>query len=107
MKDKEVLKQFDMIFCSNSQKHLQDMPVLMKIFSKLDDSFYIVDDEYEKLRKEKISIESKLLPKLSVEERTLYNNLEEIENKMKGQCEKQMFVFGYLLARQIDFESKK
>ena len=107
MKDEEILKHFDMIFCSNSQKHLQDMPVLMKIFSKLDDSFYIVDDEYQKLRKEKISIESKLLPKLSVEERTLYNELEEVENQMKGQREKQMFIFGYLLARQIDFESKK
>ena len=107
MKEEDIINQFDMIFCSNSQKHLQDMPVLMKVFNKLDDSFYIVDDEYERLRKQKISIESKLLQKLSADEMTLYNKLEEFENHMKGQREKQMFLFGYLLARQIDFESKK
>ena len=107
MKDEEILKQFDMIFCSNSQKHLQDMPVLMKIFSKLDDSFYIVDDEYEKLRKEKISIESKLLQKISADERTLYNNLEEVDNQMKGQREKQMFIYGYLIAKHLNLKSNK
>ena len=107
MKDEEILKQFDMIFCSNSQKHLQDMPVLMKIFNKLDDSLYIVDEEYEGLRMQKVERERKLLQKLSVDERTLYNELEEVENQMKGQREKQMFLFGYLLARQIDFEAKK
>lgn len=106
MKEEDIINQFNMIFCTETKKHLKDMPVLMKIFNKLDDSFYIVDDEYENLRKQKIEIESRLLQKIFNDERTLYNKLEEIENKMKGQREKQMFLFGYLLAKQIDTESK-
>lgn len=104
----EIIERFDKTFGTDTFKKIDvnNMPILSTIFNSLGEDLYIFDEQYEKLRKEKIAIESKLVQTFSKEEDKLYNELWDLDNRMVAQREQQMFIYGYLIAKHIEKETK-
>lgn len=109
MENEEIIKRFDETFFTNTMKDidLKNMPILTAIFKGLGENLYIFDEPYEKLRKQKINVESKLIKSFSEEEDKLYNELWDLDNKLVSQREQQMFIYGYLIARHLEKETEK
>lgn len=106
--EEKVIKRFDDTFGTETKGlYLQKMPILTAIFKGLGDDLYIQDESYEILRKQKIELESKLVRTFSRCEEMLYTELSEIENKLVGKRELQLFLCGYLVATHINEEVGK
>lgn len=107
MEDEELLKQFDSLYSSDIMKkiNINHMPGLTAIFKGLGDSLYIQDENYQELRKQKIELESKLFQTISQDEKKVYTDIIDIQNKMDGNIELKLFKLGFLIAKQLEFET--
>ena len=105
----EIIERFDKTFGTDTLKNIDinNMPILSTIFKEFGENLYIFDEAYEKLRKQKIDVENKLVQTFSREEDKLYNELWDIDNRMVAQREQQMFMYGYLIATHLNKETKK
>lgn len=109
MENEEIIKRFDDTFGTDTLKNIDinNMPILTAIFKSLGEDLYIFDNEYEQLRMQKIDVENNLVQTFSKGEDILYKKLEDVDNKMKAQREKQMFLFGFLISKHINKEVGK
>ena len=82
------------------------MPLLEMIFERFEEDLYTPDKEYEKLRKKQIEIYSKLESTLKEEQIKLFDEYWKINSEMKTKTEKQLFIFGYIIACEIKEEIK-
>lgn len=105
--EENILKHFDKIFGTKVAKHIGiNIPLLRKIFEKFEEELYVSSNNYNELRKEQIKIADKLYLTFSKEQQTLYERYWEVTNQLSSIDSEQMFYFGFLIAKELDKESK-
>ena len=102
--EKEILENFDKIIGTNKKIDISKFPLLLKIFEQYRDDIFVKSQEYKELEQEKQSIENKINPNFSDEQKQLFEEYWNIENKIESEIEKQIFLFGYLIRNEIENE---
>lgn len=109
-KDKatELLKHFDSVFETETFKHIifNDMKLLQKMFELFEYELYKPSPVYEKLRQQHIKLSDRLEKSFTKEQEKMFEEFMEIGNKMLVEENEQLFYFGFILAKEIEKESK-
>lgn len=105
--EKEILKHFDSIFNTDTVNNVKfdDMKLLKAIFDYFDNDIYNASQEYEKLRKEHNRIETEFEDTLTYKQKEMYDKCCEIKCSMTVEQEQQLFLFGYIVAKELNIES--
>lgn len=105
--EKEILQHFDNIFGTKVANHIKlNIPLLRIIFEKFEEDLYVSSSKYNDLRKEQIKISNKLYPTFTQEQKDLFENYWQITNQLGSLEDEQLFYFGFLMAQELEKESK-
>ena len=104
--EKEILENFDKIIGANNAKKMDisKFPLLLKIFEQYRDDIFVKSQEYKELEQNRKNIEDKINLSFSNEQKQLFEEYWNIENKIESEIEKQIFLFGYLIRNEIENE---
>lgn len=110
-KETEILKHFDKVFETDTIKNLKninfnEMKMLIKFFEYFEEDLYTPSADYEKLRKQQIDISNKLEKIFTKEQQILFEKYWEISNQMVFEEQQQLFLFGYIVAKEMDKEAQ-
>ena len=82
-----------------------NFPLLIKIFNHYRDEITISTPEYENLKRNKKDILINLENSFSNEQKILFEKYWEIENEIQSIIEEEIFLFGYLIKKELDIET--
>ena len=101
--EKEYLEIFNEVFGSKTkdEKTTDKIKVLEKIFNTLEDELYSTTKNYKETMKKYIEASEELEETFSKEQQELFEKCWELHNSINAQIEKQLFVFGFLLAQEL------
>lgn len=104
----EVLKHFDSIFDTETFKNINfsNMKLLKVLFNYFEEDLYTPSDKYNELRAKAIKISDKLESTFTKEQQELFEDYWEAESLMHCEENEQMFLFGYIISKQLDIECK-
>ena len=104
----EVLKHFDSIFDTETFKNINfsNMKLLKVLFNYCEEDLYTPSDKYNELRAKAIKISDKLESTFTKEQQELFEDYWEAESLMHCEENEQMFLFGYIISKQLDIECK-
>lgn len=107
MKDEKWYKAlFDEVFNTHTEYEIElDKPLLNILFNELRDKLYTTSKEYINLQKECCNLYNELFKGLNIEQKKLLEKIDEINCQMYSEQEKKLFVFGYLIAKELDNEA--
>lgn len=107
-KAREMLQHFDKIFETETFKHriFDNMKLLQKIFEYFDCELYKPSPIYKEFRKQHIEISDLLEQSFTEAQKALFDKFMEIGNKMLIEENEQLFYFGYIIAKELERESK-
>lgn len=107
-KAKEVLKHFDSIFGTATLKNIDfsNMKLLKVLFNYFEEDLYTPSEKYNELRAKAIKISDKLESTFTKEQQELFEDYWEAESLMHCEENEQMFLFGYIISKQLDIECK-
>lgn len=105
---KETLKHFDSIYDTETLKNIDfsNMKLLKVLFNYFEEDLYTPSDKYNELRAKAIKISDKLESTFTKEQQELFEDYWEAESLMHCEENEQMFLFGYIIAKQLDIESE-
>lgn len=105
MGEKATLKHFDNVFNTKTEKHIKlNMPILKFLLRHYIEEIYAPSLKYKNLlvkSNEQIGI---LLDALDNEQKKLFENCFDTVYAMLEEQEEQVFLFGYILAKEFDNE---
>ena len=105
MNEKAILKHFDNVFSTKTEKHIKlNMPILKFLLRHYIEEIYAPSPKYKNLlvkSNEQIGI---LLDALDNEQKILFENCFDTVYAMLEEQEEQVFLFGYILAKEFDNE---
>ena len=81
------------------------MPVLNTLFNELRDKLYSTSKEYIELQRECCKLYDELFKGLNVEQKELLEKIDEMNCQIYAEQEKKLFIFGYLIAKELDNEA--
>ena len=106
MTNNEIQKHFDNIFNTQTVKDIElNMPLLNNIYDNISEQLSTTNEKYKQLRHQKIELEYKLYEMLTEDQLKLYKEVCEIDSQMKSIMEHQLWFFGVLTAKQLEFET--
>lgn len=107
-KKQEYLKFFDEIFGTDTEKYidLKKVPLLSKVYDRILDDILKMNKKCEKLWKQSNKASEKLCKTLTREQKKLFEDFLEIDTELQIETEEQIFMFGYIIAKELDRESK-
>lgn len=108
MKDgNERLKHFDRIFNTETAKHIkfQDMKFLKALYEYFEEDAYTPSTRYSDLRHKHIEISDELEKTFTPEQKQLFERYWEIGSEMTAEENQQLFLFGFIMARELDIET--
>ena len=105
---KEVLKHFDTIFNTETIKNIKfdDMKLLKVLYEYFEENLYTPSERYSALRKEHIAISDELEKTFTPDQQQLFEKYWEIGSYMCAEENRQLFLFGYIIAKELDREIK-
>ena len=107
---KEILKHFDNIFGTDALKKIdfsdKKMKLLKTLFEYFEEDLYTPSPKYEKLRRKHIEIGEELEKTFTKEQQALFEKYWEVGNELAFEEEQQLFLFGFIVARNFDIDSK-
>lgn len=105
---KEVLKHFDTIFNTETIKNIKfdDMKLLKVLYEYFEENLYTPSERYSALRKEHIAISDELEKTFTLDQQQLFEKYWEIGSYMCAEENRQLFLFGYIIAKELDREIK-
>jgi len=104
MKDnKEILEHFDSVFNTETAKHIkfQDMKLLKALYEYFEEDVYTPSTKYSELMHKHIEFEKTFTP----EQKELFERYWEIGSEMTAEENEQLFLFGYVIAKELDRET--
>ena len=105
MNEKAILKHFDNVFSTKTEKHIKlNMPILKFLLIHYIEEIYAPSPKYKNLlvkSNEQIGI---LLDALDNEQKKLFENCFDTVYAMIEEQEEHVFLFGYILAKEFDNE---
>lgn len=106
MNEKAILKHFDNVFSTKTEKHIKlNMPILKFLLRHYVEEIYAPSPKYKNLlvkSNEQIGI---LLDTLDNEQKKLFENCFDTVYAMLEEQEEQVFLFGYILAKELEREA--
>ena len=104
--EKEILENFDKIIGTNKKIDTSKFPLLLKIFEQFEGDIFVESQEYKNLKQERQNIQAKISESFSDDQKQLFEEYWDIENKMQSEIEKAIFLFGYLIQDELENEFK-
>ena len=107
MKDNiEILKHFDKVFNTETRKHIKfdNMRLLKALYEYFEEDIYKPSTKYLELMHKHIEISDELEKTFTQEQKNLFERYWEIGSEMTAEENEQLFLFGYVIAREIDRE---
>lgn len=104
----ELVNHFNSVFETQTFKDIifNDMKLLQKMFELFEYELYKPSPLYEKLRRQHIKLSDQLEKTFTKDQHKLFEEFMEIGNKMGIEENEQLFYFGFILAKEIEKESK-
>lgn len=109
MKDgNERLKHFDRIFNTETAKHIkfQDMKFLKTLYEYFEEDIYKPSTKYLELMHKHIEISDELEKTFTPEQSELFEKYWEVGSEMTLEENEQVLIFGFIMARELDIETK-
>ena len=109
MKDgNEILKHFAKIFNTETIKHIKcdNMKLLKALYEYLEEDIYTPSVKYLELMHKHIEISDELEKTFSPEQSELFEKYWEIGSEMTAEENQQLFLFGFIMARELEIESR-
>lgn len=106
--EKEILVHFDNIFNTETIKNIKfdNMKLLKTLYDYFEEDIYTPSAKYSKLRHKHIQISDELEETFTQEQKKLFEEYWEIGSEMCVEENKQLFLFGYIIAKELDIETK-
>lgn len=105
--EESILKHFDNIFGTKVANHIKlNIPLIKIIFEKFAEDLYTSNETYNKVRKEQIKISDELYKTFTQEQKDLFEEYWQITNELGSLEDEQLFYFGFLMAKELESESK-
>ena len=106
-KKEEYLKLFDEIFKTNVKEkvNLDKVPLISYIYNELIRDFMKVDSNYRKSKLKTIKIYDKIKRALTQKQLELLNEYLDLETQLEANLEEQLFIFGYIFAKELENEN--
>lgn len=105
---KEHFKHFDSIFGTDTFKNIkfQELKLLKVLYEYFEEEVYTPSPKYSELRYKHIEISDELEKTFTPEQQELYEKYWEIGSEMTAEENEQLFLFGYIVATQLNKEAK-
>lgn len=105
---KEMLKHFDSVFNTETIRNIKfdNMKLLKVLFNYFEEDIYTPSTKYSTLRHKHIEISDELERTFTPDQRELFEKYWEIGNQMCEEENEQLFLFGYIIATQLNIETK-
>lgn len=103
----EILKHFDSIFNTETLRHIKfdNMKLLKVLYEYFEEEVYTPSTKYSKLRHKHIEISDELEKTFTLEQKQLFERYWEIGSEMTAEENEQLFLFGYVIAKELDRET--
>lgn len=98
---KEFGKSFEI---NNIGIDTSKLPLLKYIFREFSENIYVMSEENNKLNKKKIEIQKELYKTLTDEQKEKFEEYWEIENQMATEIEEQIFMYGFIMSKELEKE---
>ena len=104
----ETLKHFDKIFNTETIKHINydNMKLLKALYEYLEEDIYTPSAKYLELMHKHVEISDELEKTFTPEQSELFEKYWEIGSYMCAEENRQLFLFGYIIAKELDREIK-
>ena len=104
----ETLKHFDKIFNTETIKHINydNMKLLKALYEYLEEDIYTPSAKYLELMHKHVEISDELEKTFTPEQSELFEKYWEIGSEMTTEENQQLFMFGFIMARELDIETK-
>lgn len=97
---------FDKIFNTHTTDEIElNMPLLNMLFDELRDKLYTTSKGYIELQRECCKLYDELMQYLNAEHKKLLHKMDEMNCQIYAEQEKKMFIWGYLIAKELDREA--
>lgn len=105
---KSLVKHFDNIFGTNAEKHIDfnNMKLLKVLYDCFEEDIFTPNEEYKEIRHRKNELSEKFRCTLTKEQQIMYDEQNELGNELNGIEFEQIFMFGYIIAKELDIECK-
>ena len=102
----KILKQYDEIFKTETNKKIKRLPLFRVFFDKFKKEFYSESEECKELREEQEKTTNKLKNTFTQEQKELFNEYINLNEKISRDIERQLFLFGYITTTELFTETK-
>ena len=105
--DKKILSHFDAIFNTETIKNIKfdDMKLLNDLYEYFEESIYTPSPKYSELRHKHIEVSDELEKTFTPDQQKLFEKYWEIGSYMCAEENRQLFLFGYIMATQLNIET--
>lgn len=106
--EEEYLKHFDKIFETDTFENIKfdNMKMLKKLYEYFAEELYTPSLKHKKIRRKYIEESEKLEATFSEEQQKQFEYCWELYNQMLEEIDEQLFIFGYILASELNIELK-
>lgn len=103
----EILKHFDKVFNTETAKHIKfnNMKLLKALYEYFEEDVYTPSTKYSELRHKHIEISDELEKTFTPEQKELFERYWEVGSEMTTEENEQLFLFGYVIAKELDRET--
>lgn len=106
-KKENCVKRFGEIFeIKNIDIDISKLPLLKYILREFGEDLYIPSEKNEKLKNEKAKLQKEFETILTKEQYEKFIKYWELENKATEELEEQLFMYGFIMAKELDREVK-
>ena len=104
---KEIVKYFNKIFETKIYIAPKELPLLTALYRRFKEDLYIDTPKYNEVKTQK-NKQGKLLEKMfNYEQQKAFEKYWELQNEMQGYEEEQQFLYGYLVAKELEKEKNR
>lgn len=106
--EKQILKDFDEIFETDTLNNIkfENAKLLKKLYSLFKEEIYTPSTEYKNLLHQYNILVEELSETFTEKQHDLHTKAMEIKNQMSDEADGQLFLFGYIIAKEIEKETK-
>ena len=103
----EILKHFDKVFNTETAKYIKfnNMKLLKALYEYFEEDVYTPSTKYSELRHKHIEISDELEKTFTPEQKKLFEKYWEVGSEMAAEENEQLFLFGYIIAKELDRET--
>lgn len=104
----KMLKHFDNVFNTETINNIKfdNLKLLNTLYEYFEESIYTPSQRYSELIHQHIKISEKLIKTFKQDQQNLFKQYQEIGNEMNAEENRQLFIFGYIIARELERETK-